>query len=181
MSILKAAYCPQCGDALDTRPVEGNVTPYCSACDRPILQLPVACADTVVFDGTNVLLIERSNPPNAGVWSLPGGIVETGESPATGAARELGEETGLSVEAESLRLCDSYGVETRQGWYNAGFCFGVEAGEATGSLTPGSDARNARFWPVETARTTDGALRDTPDDATHIESAADRLSVSLRE
>jgi len=42
--------------------------------------------------------VERGNEPLKGYWSLPGGIVETGEKLEEGIRREVAEETGLEVE-----------------------------------------------------------------------------------
>ncbi|MDB4992698.1 MAG: hydrolase [Myxococcaceae bacterium] len=44
-----------------------------------------------------VLLVRRANPPLAGRWTLPGGKVEPGETPAEAIVREVREETGLAV------------------------------------------------------------------------------------
>lgn len=44
-----------------------------------------------------VLLVRRANPPLAGVWTLPGGRPEAGESLEQAVVRELSEETGLGV------------------------------------------------------------------------------------
>lgn len=52
----------------------------------------------VILDGDRVVLIRRRFPPLAGEWSLPGGIVEVGETLEACVARELFEETGLQVE-----------------------------------------------------------------------------------
>lgn len=45
-----------------------------------------------------VVLVKRLFEPLAGQWSLPGGTVEVGETLAAGIAREVGEETGLTVD-----------------------------------------------------------------------------------
>jgi ADP-ribose pyrophosphatase YjhB (NUDIX family) len=52
----------------------------------------------VILDGGRVLLVKRGQPPLQGEWSLPGGVVEVGETLDAALAREVREETGLSVE-----------------------------------------------------------------------------------
>lgn len=47
-------------------------------------------------------MVERGREPLKGYWSIPGGIVETGEKLAVGIEREVLEETGLQVEALSV-------------------------------------------------------------------------------
>ena len=55
----------------------------------------------VVVDG-HVVLIKRKRPPLAGSWSLPGGVVELGESLRDGLRRELREEIGIEVQVGPL-------------------------------------------------------------------------------
>lgn len=56
------------------------------------------CVGAVVLDDAGrLLLVRRRNEPGRGLWSVPGGRVEPGETPAGAAAREVREETGLDV------------------------------------------------------------------------------------
>ncbi len=65
---------------------------------RPYPDRPVVGVGAVVLDGPRVLLIKRGNPPLKGQWSLPGGGVEIGETLEQAIAREVLEETGLTIE-----------------------------------------------------------------------------------
>jgi 8-oxo-dGTP diphosphatase len=60
----------------------------------------VACVGAVVHDDAGrLLLIRRGHEPGRGLWSIPGGRVEAGESRAEAVEREVREETGLRVTA----------------------------------------------------------------------------------
>ena len=52
----------------------------------------------MIFDGDAILLVERAGEPLKGYWSLPGGLLETGELIEDAVRREVLEETGLHVE-----------------------------------------------------------------------------------
>jgi ADP-ribose pyrophosphatase YjhB (NUDIX family) len=56
----------------------------------------------VVIDDGKVLLIRRGSEPLKGRWSIPGGILELGETLTQGVARELLEETGVQVRVLDL-------------------------------------------------------------------------------
>ena len=59
---------------------------------------PVECAGAIVRDEAGrLLLVRRGRPPGQGLWSVPGGRIEPGETAEAAAAREVREETGLEV------------------------------------------------------------------------------------
>ena len=59
---------------------------------------PVVAVGAVILNDNRVLLVKRGQEPLKGAWSLPGGVVELGETLDAALAREVLEETGLSVE-----------------------------------------------------------------------------------
>lgn len=66
----------------------------------------VGVGGIAVKDG-KILLIKRAFEPGAGKWSIPGGMVELGETMAEACAREMEEETGIKVEVlEQIRAFD---------------------------------------------------------------------------
>jgi 8-oxo-dGTP diphosphatase len=59
----------------------------------------VPCAGAIVFDAQRrLLLIRRGQAPSAGMWSVPGGRCEPGETPEQACVREVQEETGAQVQ-----------------------------------------------------------------------------------
>lgn len=72
----------------------------------PVLEnatTPVVAVGGFVFDRNGrVLLVQRGRPPGEGLWTVPGGRLEPGETLVQGVAREVREETGLIVEVGVL-------------------------------------------------------------------------------
>ncbi|MCD2190238.1 NUDIX hydrolase [Actinomycetospora soli] len=103
----------------------------------------VAAAGAVVHDATGrLLLVRRGREPQVGRWTLPGGRVEPGESPAEAAAREVTEETGIVVTVGREWL-----VLERPG--PDGVVFEIHdftADVLGGELRPGDDATDAGWF-----------------------------------
>jgi 8-oxo-dGTP diphosphatase len=98
-------------------------------------------------DDHRVLLIRRGTPPLLGEWSLPGGVLECGETLREAVTREAREETGLVVEpGEMLGVYERVirGDEARVRYHYVLIDFLCRV--ASGNLTAGSDAADARWF-----------------------------------
>jgi mutator protein MutT len=124
-------------------------------------------ASMVVLNQNKVLLVRRGRLPFAGLWSLPGGKAEGGETPREAARRELREETGIEADVEGV--LDKVTVAAPGGAsYRLTVFYGRPIG---GSLTTGSDADTAEWVPLDDIE----ARPMTPGTAELIWTAAHRL------
>ncbi|HZP05495.1 MAG TPA: NUDIX hydrolase [Terracidiphilus sp.] len=69
---------------------------------REFPSAPIVGVGAIVVQDGRVLLVRRGREPLKGHWTLPGGVLEIGESLTAGVVREVREETGLDVEAVEL-------------------------------------------------------------------------------
>jgi len=105
----------------------------------------VPCVGAVVTDARGrLLLIKRGHEPGAGLWSLPGGRIEPGESDTEALIREMLEETGLTVAPGRL-----LGRVRRPGLGGSVVDIRDYAATVTGgTLRAGDDAADARWVPA---------------------------------
>jgi ADP-ribose pyrophosphatase len=109
--------------------------------DRPIVGV-----GAVIIDKHRVLLIKRGSPPLLGEWSLPGGVVELGETLRAAAEREALEETGLLVKSGEVievldRIVPGKAGAPQYHYVLIDFLCTVHGGE----LRAGGDAADARW------------------------------------
>jgi ADP-ribose pyrophosphatase YjhB (NUDIX family) len=116
----------------------------------------------VILDGDRVLLIQRGGTTLPGKWSIPGGLVELGETTREAVQREIAEECGLEIDLVDVCgvldrvIRDAEGL-IRYHWALVDF-LAVARG---GTLCAGDDAADARWVPideVESYDTTDGLM-----------------------
>ncbi len=112
---------------------------------REFPQAPLVGVGAVVVHENRVLLVQRGSEPLKGHWTLPGGMLEVGETLATGVAREVKEETGLEVETvELVEILDRIhpeGERIRYHYVIADYLCRVTGGE----LRAASDAAAVRW------------------------------------
>lgn len=138
---------------------------------------PLVGASIAVWRDGAVLLIERSREPFKGLWSLPGGRVEAGETAEAAALRELREETGVA--ATSLGLATHLDVIGRDASENVIHHFVLlvfAACYADGTPVAGDGVRSVR-WVAPSAL---GALRTTPNLGQAIAATAQHLDRASR-
>jgi len=70
--------------------------------DREYPERPLVGVGGVVISNGRALLVKRGGPPLEGQWSIPGGMLEVGETLLEGVRRELLEETGINVRVGEL-------------------------------------------------------------------------------
>lgn len=148
MIAVEADYCPLCGASVESRDVDGRQRAYCPECERVLWRVAVPATGVAVVDGDRVCCIRRGEPPAAGAWVIPGGHPEHDEPFPVAAARELAEETGLSVDPDDLRPVDT-GYASGSERSHVGVQFAVERSATSGDLAAGDDAAAVRFLTLE--------------------------------
>ena len=107
---------------------------------------PSLTVDGIVYRGDSILLIKRRNPPFKGMYALPGGFVEYGETVEKAVVREIEEETGLETEIEDLIGVYSDPERDPRG-HTVSSVFVLN--EVDGELKGGSDAESAGYYDVD--------------------------------
>lgn len=99
----------------------------------------------VVIEAKRVLLIQRGRPPLKGEWSIPGGMVELGETLEESVRREIREETGLIIEPLEVIGAFDRIEKTRSRVRYHYVIVDYLCRRTGGRLKPASDVRDARW------------------------------------
>ena len=97
-------FCSQCGDRVSLKVPAGDSLPrfVCDACATIHYQNPKLIVGCIPEWEDRILLCRRAIEPRRGLWTLPAGFMELGETLAQGAIRETVEEAGANFELKSL-------------------------------------------------------------------------------
>ena len=149
------------GDTTENRDANGlTESEYLKSYDPDAWKKPSLTADICIVSrsfrtacrgdvGDRILLIRRGNHPYLGCWALPGGFSEEGERIEETAARELLEETGVSLFPKDLKLVGVYSKPGRdpRGWtVSATFLAVIDADKVIPAA--GDDAACAEWFNI---------------------------------
>ncbi|OGN98609.1 MAG: hypothetical protein A2Y89_03695 [Chloroflexi bacterium RBG_13_51_18] len=113
---------------------------------------PISGVGVVVYNAGKILLVKRANEPNKGMWSIPGGAIELGETIYQAAAREVLEECSIKIEIERLLDTAENVVKDRNGRIRYHYVIiDLLARYAGGKLKAGSDALECGWFTPEEA------------------------------
>ncbi len=107
---------------------------------------PLVAVGAVVFKAADLLLVRRKAEPRADTWTLPGGLVELGESCRGAVVREVREECGIEIEV--VKLIDVVDFIDRDPAGRVRFHYVLvdfEARYVSGELQPSAEIRAARW------------------------------------
>ncbi len=101
---LRIKHCRVCGNEVSYRvpPEDNRERATCPACGEIHYVNPINVVGTLPVWGEQVLLCRRAIEPRHGLWTLPAGFLELGETSRAGALRETDEEAGARIELQPL-------------------------------------------------------------------------------
>ncbi len=134
-------HCRLCGQGVTYRvPTDDNrERAVCGACEHIHYENPLNVVGTIPEWGDQVLLCRRNIEPRLGLWTLPAGFMELGETTAAGALRETDEEAGARIELLGLfSLINVVRAGQVHLFYRARLC--------DTSFQPGPETQEARLF-----------------------------------
>ena len=113
---------------------------------REYPETPIVGVGAVVIHDGQVLLVRRANEPSRGKWSIPGGVLEVGETLADAAVREVWEECQVAIAVEGVISTFDMIERDRGGRVRYHYVLiDVAASYVSGEPTAGSDSLDVRW------------------------------------
>ena len=136
-------YCSACGGTVTQRVPPGDNRPrfVCDRCGAIHYVNPKVVAGCLVATDDAVLLCRRGIEPRKGLWTLPAGFLELGETTAEGARRETREEANADVAIDGL-----YTIFNLPHISQVYFFFRASFRDAEHTFAPGEETIDARLW-----------------------------------
>ncbi|MBK6766983.1 MAG: NUDIX hydrolase [bacterium] len=138
-------FCTKCGGRLVQRLSEGRERPVCTGCGSVVYLNPLPAVAAVLLQSGRVLLIRRGVDPGAGLWALPSGFIEHGESPEQALVREVEEETGVCCKSCALLSAETH----TDVLFGHVLVLAYTAEYLGGTVRPGDDAVDAQWFQPE--------------------------------
>lgn len=139
----KFKFCPLCGYALCRRKIDGRQRLACQKCDWIYYKNPLPVVICAIRNKNNEILIAKRNlAPCKNAWALPGGFIESNETPESACLRELKEETGLKGKIE--RVVGVYLHKSKH--YGSFLIIGYEVSITQDKLSLNSELKDAAFF-----------------------------------
>jgi ADP-ribose pyrophosphatase YjhB (NUDIX family) len=123
---------------------------------RTYPKFPIPAVGAIILNGNHVLLIQRGQAPSKDKWTLPGGVVELGETPEEALIREIREECHLDIQLQGIAKVVNRVIKDENGQIKyhylildyLAYCQ-TEQLCSESSLQAGSDVKDARWIPLE--------------------------------
>jgi 8-oxo-dGTP diphosphatase len=132
---------------------------------REYPETPLVGVGAIIIEEGRVVLVKRGHPPLEGKWSIPGGVLEVGETLRKAVVREALEETGLAVEPGELLGVFERVLPDEQGRMKYHYVLiDFLCRRVAGELEAGDDASEVRWFrqeeltPLDLARETEDVI-----------------------
>jgi|DewCreStandDraft_4_1066084.scaffolds.fasta_scaffold01931_22 ADP-ribose pyrophosphatase YjhB (NUDIX family) len=137
-------FCPDCGKKTIKKFEGKKRRDFCVNCNRFFYNNPLVAVAAVCFIDDGIVFVKRKYNPCKGLWTLPGGFVETGETTEAALKRELKEETGLvAKKVEFIKV-----MTVRTGIFKTLVLIGYKVTLKKGKLTAGDDAADVKVIKI---------------------------------